>query len=98
VRFGERAEKHVVAADWYAAVRRDIDQLLALSVKERGTLKNCFDRIRKEISKVGQQSLEIGNWPWKIMAAKYSVYDPGAPATAAGKQRTGCDNWRIGIA
>ncbi|MCI0410846.1 MAG: SLATT domain-containing protein, partial [Acidobacteria bacterium] len=28
LRFGERAEKHVVAADWYAAVRRDIDQLL----------------------------------------------------------------------
>src|SRR5919197_2648456 len=30
LRFGERAEKHVVAADWYAAVRRDIDQLLVL--------------------------------------------------------------------
>lgn len=86
LRFGERAEKHVVAADWYAAVRRDIDQLLVLSAKERGTPKNCFDRIRKEMSKVGQQSPEIGNRPWKVMAAKYGVHDP-APATAAAQQR-----------
>ena len=86
LRFGERAEKHVVAADWYAAVRRDIDQLLALSAKERGTPKSCFDRLRKEMSKVGQQSPEIGDRLWKVMAKKYGVHD-SAPATAAGKQR-----------
>jgi hypothetical protein len=83
LRFGERAD----AADWYAAVRRDIDQLLVLSAEERGTPKSCFDRIRKEMSKVGQQSPEIGNRPWKVMAKKYGVYDP-APATAAAQQRT----------
>jgi hypothetical protein len=85
------AEKHVVAADWYAAVRRDIDQLLVLSAQERGTPKSCFDRIRKEMSKVGQQSPEIGNRPWKVMAKKYGVYDP-APATAAAQQRTHNNN------
>jgi hypothetical protein len=73
LRFGERAEKHVVAADWYAAVRRDIDQLLALSTEERGRPKECFDRIRKEMSKIGQQSPEIGNRLWKVMATKYGV-------------------------
>jgi hypothetical protein len=87
LRFGERAEKHVVAADWYAAVRRDIDQLLVLSAEERGTPKSCFDRIRKEMSKVGQQSPEIGNRPWKVMAKKYGVHD-STPATAAAQQRT----------
>ncbi|MGH8563796.1 MAG: SLATT domain-containing protein [Gammaproteobacteria bacterium] len=76
LRFGERAEKHVVAADWYAAVRRDIDQLLVLSAKERGTPKSCFDRIRKDMSKVGQQSPEIGDRLWKTMAKKYGVHDP----------------------
>ena len=76
LRFGERAEKHVVAADWYAAVRRDIDQLLALSPKERGTPRSCFDRLRKQMSKVGQHSPEIGDGLWKDMAAKYCVYDP----------------------
>jgi hypothetical protein len=75
LRFGERAEKHVVAADWYAAVRRDIDQLLALSTKERGTPKSCFDRIRKQMSKVGQHSPEIGDRLWKVMAARYHVRD-----------------------
>jgi hypothetical protein len=79
LRFGERAEKHVVAADWYAAVRRDIDQLLALSPKERGTPKSCFDRLRKQMSKVGQHSPEIGDRLWKDMAVKYGVHDP-APA------------------
>lgn len=86
LRFGERAEKHVVAADWYAAVRRDIDQLLVLSAEERGTPKSCFDRIRKDMSKVGQQSPEIGDRLWKVMAKKYGVRD-SAPATLAGKQR-----------
>ena len=75
LRFGERAEKHVVAADWYAAVRRDIDQLLALSPKERGTPKSCFDRLRKQMSKVGQHSPEIGDRLWKDMAEKYGVDD-----------------------
>jgi len=79
LRFGERAEKHVVAADWYAAVRRDIDQLLALSPKERGTPRSCFDRLRKQMSKVGQHSPEIGDRLWKDMAAKYGVDDPAPP-------------------
>jgi hypothetical protein len=81
LRFGERAQKHVVAADWYAAVRRDIDQLLALSAKERGTPKICFDRIRKDMSKVGQQSPEIGDRLWKVMAARYHVRNV-VPATS----------------
>ncbi|MBA2594837.1 MAG: SLATT domain-containing protein [Pseudomonadota bacterium] len=79
LRFGERAEKHVVAADWYAAVRRDIEQVLALSPKDRGTPRSCFDRIRKQMSKVGQHSPEIGDRLWKVMAAKYGVDDPAPP-------------------
>jgi hypothetical protein len=79
LRFGERAEKHVVAADWYAAVRRDMDQLLALSAKDRGTPKACFDRIRKQMSKVGQHSPEIGDRLWKVMATRYHVRDLRSP-------------------
>lgn len=87
LRFGERAEKHVVAADWYAAVRRDVDQLLVLSPKERGTPKSCFDRLRKQMSKVGQHSPEIGDRLWKDMAKEYGVHD-SVLATAGGKQRS----------
>jgi len=73
LRFGERAEKHVIAADWYASVCRDIYQLLAFSTEERGSPKDCLDRIRKEISKIGQQSPEIDDRLWKVMVAKYGV-------------------------
>jgi len=81
LRFGERAEKHVVAADWYAAVRRDVDQLLVLPAEKRGTPKSCFDRLRKQMSKVGQHSPEIGDRLWRDMAAKYCVHDP-APCSS----------------
>jgi hypothetical protein len=83
LRFGERAEKHVVAADWYAAVRRDMDQLLALSAKDRGSPKTCFDRIRKQMSKVGQHSPEIGDRLWKVMATRYHVRDLRPPLPPA---------------
>ena len=78
--FSERAEKHVVAADWYSAIRRDLDQLLALAPEERGRPKDCFDRIRKEMSKVGQQSPEIGDRMWDAVAARYGLATRGTPA------------------
>jgi len=80
LRFGERAEKHVVAGDWYAAVRRDVDELLALSAEERGKPKDCFDRIRKEMAKVGQQSPEIGHQLWAATSDKYGVDNLSLPA------------------
>ncbi|MGH8591420.1 MAG: hypothetical protein ACREXX_19515, partial [Gammaproteobacteria bacterium] len=43
------------------------------------TPKSCFDRIRKDMSKVGQQSPEIGDRLWKTMAKKYGVHDPAPP-------------------
>lgn len=73
LRFGERAERHVVAADWYAAVRRDIEQTLALSPEQRGKPEERFNHIRKEMSKIGQQSPEIGDRMWEVMAKKYGV-------------------------
>ena len=73
LRFGERAEKRVMAGDWYAAVRRDVEEMLALSTDERGKPKDCFDRIRKEMAKIGQQSPEIGDRLWAATADKYGV-------------------------
>jgi hypothetical protein len=92
LRFGERAEKHVVAADWYAAVRRDIDQLLALSAKDRGTPKTCFDRIRKQMSKVGQHSPEIGDRLWKDMATRYHVRDLRPPLPTPARTTSPADS------
>lgn len=83
LRFGERAEKHVVAGDWYAAIRRDVDQLLALPHEARGRPKDCFDRVRKEMAKVGQQSPEIGDRLWAVMASKYGLDDTTFPPASA---------------
>ncbi|MGH2705327.1 MAG: SLATT domain-containing protein [Actinomycetota bacterium] len=73
LRFGERAEKHVVAADWYAAIRRDIDEVVALPASARGEPRDALDRVRKEMSKVGQQSPEIPSSLWERVARRYHV-------------------------
>jgi hypothetical protein len=73
LRFAERAEKHVIAADWYAAVRREIDELLALPPDGRGRAKDALDKLRKEISKIGQQSPEIDTHVWDEQAERYGV-------------------------
>lgn len=64
-RFAERAERHVVAGDWYSAVRRDLEELMALPPDQRGNPKECLDKVRKELSKIGQQSPEIGQRLWE---------------------------------
>ena len=74
-RFNERAERHVIAADWYSAVRRDLAELIALPPGQRGEPKECLDRVRKEMSKIGQQAPEIGEHLWAKMASRYSVED-----------------------
>lgn len=73
LRFPERAEKHVTAADWYAALRRDLDQTLALPPAARGAPKECLDRIRKEMSKVGQSSPEIPAELWAQLSKEHCV-------------------------
>ena len=51
LRFAERAEKHVVAGDWYAAIARRIDELLAFPPERRGDPKDVLERLGKEMNK-----------------------------------------------
>lgn len=76
--FAERAERHVVAGDWYSAVRRGVDELLALPESDRGPARESLDGIRKEMSKISQQAPEIGQQLWVKMAKKYKVKDSAA--------------------
>jgi hypothetical protein len=79
--FSERAERHVIAADWYSAVRRRLDLLLALPREDRDPPQKTLDEIRKEMSRIGQQAPEIGQSLWAKMARRYKVEDSpkGAP-------------------
>jgi len=89
LRFGAQAEKHVFAADWYTSVRREIDQYLVLSPADRGKPKDLLERLRKEMSKVGQQSPEIPEHVWIKVRHRFGVKDslpldvPGAPDAPA---------------
>src|SRR5207342_170196 len=60
LRFAERSERHAQAGDWYSAIRREIDELLALPIEKRGESKRTLDGLRKELNKAGQTYPEIG--------------------------------------
>jgi len=84
LRLPERAERHAIAADWYSAVRRDIAEQVALPSNQREGPKTTLDRIRKEMSKIGQQAPEIPTKLWTKTAAAFGVGEPGPIATTAG--------------
>jgi hypothetical protein len=76
LRFSERAAKHATAADWYSAIRRDIEQILHLPVESRGKAKDCLDRVRKEMNRVAQDAPELSVRSWKREAKRFGVKEP----------------------
>ena len=73
LRFSERAAQHATAADWYSAVRRDIEQTLHLPVEFRGKSKDCLDRVRKEMNRAAQDAPELSTRFWKREARRFRV-------------------------
>ena len=76
LKFGENATLHGAAGDWFAAIRRDIEEVLALPPESRGKPKSCLDSIRKEMNKAGQKSPELGERLWKKVARRFGVEEP----------------------
>jgi hypothetical protein len=76
LKLSERSEKHGLAADWLAAVRRDIDLLQATPDTERGDPRETLSALRKEINKIAQNAPAIGEGLWHSFAAKYNVREP----------------------
>jgi hypothetical protein len=83
LRLPETATLHATAADWYAAIKRDIEQLQALRAEERGHAKSCTDALRKEINKVGQKSPELRESLWTRVAARYGIEDMPAGTSSS---------------
>lgn len=75
LRYGERAERHMVAADWYAGLHRRARQVLALPPDDRPDMVKCLDEMRRELARVGQQSPEIGEKHWHTTAQKFGIDD-----------------------
>jgi hypothetical protein len=73
LRLSETAAAHAQAGDWYAAIKRDIEQLRALRRDERGHAKTCTDVLRKEMNKVSQKSPELRESLWTDVAKRYGI-------------------------
>jgi hypothetical protein len=76
LKFGENATLHGAAADWFAAIRRDIEQTLALPPNMRGKPKPCLDNVRQEMNRAGQKSPELRESLWKRIARRFGVEEP----------------------
>lgn len=84
LRFGERAEKHRVAAERWASTRREIDALLALTTRPNlaslGDPKPSLDKIRGKMDETSQQSPELGERGWFWTQRRYRAAEAGGEA------------------
>jgi hypothetical protein len=78
LRFSERAAHHATAADWYSAIRRDIEEIRHLPVEFRGKPKDCLDSVRKEMNRAAQDGPELSVRLWKREAKRFAVKEPQA--------------------
>jgi hypothetical protein len=84
LKFGENATLHGSAADWFSAIRRDIEQLLALPPNLRGKPKSALDGIRQEMNRAGQKSPELSEHLWRRVSRHFGVEEP--PYALRGRQ------------
>jgi hypothetical protein len=76
LKLAESAALHGVAADWYASIRRDIEELQALPRHLRGNVKDTLDAIRHNMNKAGQNAPQLNEHLWARMARRFGVEEP----------------------
>jgi hypothetical protein len=80
--FAQRADKHVLAADWYAALRRKIEEIRAMPKQARGDARKVLDDIRREMNTVSSTFPQIGEPDWRRAAAEFGIKEPPRRARA----------------
>jgi hypothetical protein len=76
LRFAERTEKHRAAAEAWAAVRREITEMLALHptyLASRGDPKQYLDDLRRRMDEISAQSPEMGDREWTRAQRSYGL-------------------------
>jgi hypothetical protein len=76
LRLSQRAEQHMTAADWFAAIRRDIEVLLAAPAEEQEDPQEVLKGLRRELNTAIQKAPEIGERTWHRFADAYGVGEP----------------------
>jgi len=74
-KLGEAAQQNGIAGDWYASIRRDLEEVLSLPLPLRDPPKKVVDETRKEMNKASQKSPELGERWWGPFARAYDVDD-----------------------
>jgi hypothetical protein len=74
-KLGEASQQHGTSGDWYAAIRRDIEQELTLPIRLRENPRKFVDRIRKEMNTAAQKSPELGERWWFAYAQEAGIKD-----------------------
>ena len=86
LRFGERSEKHRVSAERWAAIRREIAEMVALHptyLASRGDPKSYLDDLRTRLDKSSSESPEMGDPHWQRAQERYGLtYDPRSAQAA----------------
>jgi hypothetical protein len=65
LRFVERSERHRRLAASYSAVRRSIEEALALPIHQRGEIRHALASVRTELDHLAQESPDIPRFIWK---------------------------------
>ena len=76
LKLGESAALHGVAADWYASIRREIEELQALPRHLRGNVRATLDALRQNMNKAGQNAPQLNEHLWARMARRFGVNEP----------------------
>jgi hypothetical protein len=87
LRFGERSEKHRVAAEAWADLRREIDEMVALHpdyLASRGDPKDYLDDLRRRMGEIAQQSPEMGEQGWWRPVRRYRIDEERATDASLG--------------
>jgi hypothetical protein len=85
LRFGERAEKHRTAAEAWAALRRDMETMIALHPtypESRGDPKKYLDDVKQKFAQIAQQSPEMGEQGWWRPQRRYRTSERGPSVDA----------------
>ena len=70
LRFGARAEQHRVAAERWAAVRREIEKVRALPAQQVGDAKQLLDDIKARMDEAADKSPAMPKRRWNRAVAK----------------------------
>jgi hypothetical protein len=74
--FAKQADKHVLAADWYSALRRKVEEVRALPRDFRGDARKVLDDIRREMNHIASQFPQIGEREWARATVDFGIKEP----------------------